>query len=41
MGKADRDGGPTGVMLDDVWAGVFAAIGVILLAAFSHVVFMQ
>ncbi len=41
VGKADRRGGPTGVMLDDVWAGVFAAIGVILLAALSHLVIMQ
>jgi phosphatidylglycerophosphatase A len=40
VGKADRRGGPTGVMLDDVWAGVFAAIGVILLAALSHLVIM-
>jgi phosphatidylglycerophosphatase A len=41
VGKADRKGGPTGVMLDDVWAGVFAALGVILLAALSHLVIMQ
>jgi len=41
IGKADRKGGPTGVMLDDVWAGVFAGIGVILLAALSHLVIMK
>jgi phosphatidylglycerophosphatase A len=29
--------GPTGVMLDDVIAGVFAAIGVSLLAAAYHI----
>ena len=41
IGKADRKGGPTGVMLDDVWAGVFAGIGVILLAALSYRVIMK
>ena len=41
IGKADRKGGPTGVMLDDVWAGVFAGIGVILLAALSNLVIMK
>ncbi len=41
IGKADRKGGPTGVMLDDVWAGLFAAIGVILLAGLSHLVIMR
>jgi phosphatidylglycerophosphatase A len=28
--------GPTGVMLDDVIAGIFAAIGVIGLAGLAH-----
>lgn len=36
VGKADRRGDATGVMLDDVWAGIFAAIAVSLLAAVSH-----
>ncbi len=36
VGWADRKHGPTGVMLDDVIAGIFAAIGVTLLAAISH-----
>ncbi len=36
VGKADRRGDATGVMLDDVWAGVFAAIGVAALAAITH-----
>lgn len=40
IGWADRRGDPTGVMLDDVIAGIFAAIGVGLLAAFYHIVLM-
>lgn len=40
VGKADRLGGPMGVMLDDVIAGVFAAIGVIALAALFHLVIL-
>lgn len=38
VGWADRMHGPTGVMLDDVIAGIFAAFGVGLLAALYHVV---
>lgn len=38
VGWADRMGGPLGVMLDDVIAGVFAAVGVALLAAVAHLV---
>ncbi|MCV2865713.1 phosphatidylglycerophosphatase A [Albidovulum sediminicola] len=40
VGRADRRGDALGVMLDDVWAGVFAAIGVAALAAFAHGVLM-
>jgi len=36
IGWADRKGDARGVMLDDVIAGVFAAIGVVILAAISH-----
>ena len=36
VGWADRRGDAMGVMLDDVIAGVFAAIGVMALAALSH-----
>lgn len=36
IGRADRRGDAAGLMLDDVWAGVFAAIGVSLLAALGH-----
>ena len=40
VGWADRMHGPTGVMLDDVIAGVFAAIGVAILAGIAHGVLM-
>jgi phosphatidylglycerophosphatase A len=36
VGRADRRGDAMGVMLDDVIAGVFAAIGVAALAALAH-----
>jgi phosphatidylglycerophosphatase A len=36
IGMADRRGDPMGVMLDDVIAGVFAAIGVMILAGLWH-----
>lgn len=40
VGWADRRHDAVGVMLDDVIAGVFAAISVMALAAFSHGVLM-
>lgn len=40
VGKADARGDALGVMLDDVIAGAFAAIGVIALAALFHLVLM-
>lgn len=36
VGWADRQHGPMGVMLDDVIAGIFAAIGVMVLAGVWH-----
>ena len=39
-GRADARGDALGVMLDDVVAGVFAALGVIALAALFHLVLM-
>lgn len=36
VGWADRRNDPVGVMLDDVIAGVFAAIGVLALAGLAH-----
>jgi len=41
VGWADRMHGPTGVMLDDVFAGLFAAIGVMALAWLAHVGFVN
>lgn len=40
VGWADARDDAVGVMLDDIIAGAFAAIGVIVLAAFYHVVLM-
>ncbi|PJE29304.1 Phosphatidylglycerophosphatase A [Pseudooceanicola marinus] len=40
VGRADRRNDALGVMLDDVIAGIFTAILVIALAAFSHLVLM-
>jgi phosphatidylglycerophosphatase A len=40
IGWADRRGDALGVMLDDVIAGIFAAIGVVVLAGLAHGVFM-
>ncbi|SPH21331.1 Phosphatidylglycerophosphatase A [Ascidiaceihabitans donghaensis] len=41
VGWADRRGDALGVMLDDVIAGVFAAIGVMVLAGLAHGMLMQ
>lgn len=41
VGWADRRGDALGVMLDDVIAGVFAAVGVLALAAFAHGVLIR
>ena len=38
VGKADARNDAWGVMLDDVFAGLFAAFGVIVLAGFAHFV---
>ncbi len=40
VGWADRKGGALGVMLDDLIAGLFAAIGVVALAAAAHLFLM-
>ncbi|NJS39767.1 MAG: phosphatidylglycerophosphatase A [Rhodobacteraceae bacterium] len=36
IGRADRMGGTAGVMLDDLWAGLFAGIGSVALAGLYH-----
>lgn len=41
VGWADRRGDPLGVMLDDVIAGVFAAVGVVLFAGLYHGVILR
>ncbi|MEO0936733.1 MAG: phosphatidylglycerophosphatase A [Pseudomonadota bacterium] len=40
VGMADRRGDALGVMLDDMVAGLFAALGTLALAAFAHGVLM-
>lgn len=37
VGRADRRGDAAGVMLDDLWAGLFAGITSIILAAIYHI----
>lgn len=36
VGRADARGDAMGVMLDDVWAGLFAAVVVVVLATLAH-----
>ena len=36
IGRADRRGDPAGVMLDDLWAGLFAGVTTLILAAAYH-----
>lgn len=37
IGRADRRNDPAGVMLDDLWAGLFAGIATVALAAAYHI----
>lgn len=38
IGTADRRDDAVGVVLDDVWAGLFAAVGVVILATLAHAI---
>lgn len=40
VGRADRRGDPAGVMLDDLWAGLFAGLATCAAAAVAHAVLM-
>lgn len=40
VGRADRRGDPAGVMLDDLWAGLFAGVAVVVAAGVAHGVLM-
>ncbi len=40
VGRADARNDATGVMLDDVWAGLFAAVAVVVLAVAAHAGFV-
>ena len=37
VGRADREGGVSGVMKDDLWAGLFAGIATMIAAAAFHI----
>lgn len=41
VGRADRRGDAAGVMLDDLWAGIFAGVATIIAAGVAHGVLMQ
>ena len=38
VGQADRRGDAAGVMLDDLWAGLFAGLGSVILAGIYHAI---
>jgi phosphatidylglycerophosphatase A len=40
IGRADRRGDAAGVMLDDLWAGLFAGVAVMVAGAAYHIVFV-
>jgi phosphatidylglycerophosphatase A len=40
VGRADARGGTAGVMLDDLWAGLFAGVAVIVTGGLWHAVFV-
>jgi phosphatidylglycerophosphatase A len=40
VGRADARHDADGVMLDDMWAGLFAGLGTVAFAAFAHLVLM-
>lgn len=41
VGRADRRGDPAGVMLDDLWAGLFAGLASLAAAALYHIVLFR
>lgn len=41
VGRADRRGDAAGVMLDDLWAGLFAGIATVIAAALAHGLLMR
>ena len=41
VGRTDRRGDAAGVMLDDLWAGVFAGVATIIAAGVAHGVLMR
>lgn len=41
VGRADRRGDPAGVMLDDLWAGLFAGCATLVAAGIAHGIVMR
>lgn len=41
VGRADRRGDAAGVMLDDLWAGLFAGVAVVVAAGLAHGLLMR
>lgn len=41
VGRADRRGDAAGVMIDDLWAGLFAGVLSVILAGLYHGIFMR
>lgn len=41
VGRADRRGDAAGVMLDDLWAGLFAGVAVVISAGLAHGLLMR
>ncbi|MCX7888251.1 MAG: phosphatidylglycerophosphatase A [Rhodobacteraceae bacterium] len=41
IGRADRRGDPAGVMIDDLWAGIFAGLATIVAAGIAHGILMR
>ena len=41
IGRADQRPGAVGVMLDDLWAGLFAGVATIIAAGIAHGVLMR
>lgn len=41
VGRADARGDADGVMIDDLWAGIFAGVAVVISAGIAHGVFLR
>jgi len=41
VGRADRRGDPAGIMIDDLWAGIFAGLATLVAAGIAHGILMR